>query len=152
MQTEIYSLSDLTNYIDQPILISADEMTLIGNLGDVSTSDLGDPGTRTLTLYSNVENNPIFFDITLKDMDLLSDSVTISVKEAVPTIEPGHIIYVKGSTHPKAPLNTLYSYSDSLDRWVPWNHREVRVPLREDEITDYDIISVEMLASGGTVV
>lgn len=145
MQTEIIDLSTAVHHVGKYVLISSDGFSLLGTLADVSTHE----DLYSLTITNESTKLPLHTDIVLKNTDLQNDHVTISVNEPLPAIPPGSLIYVKASTNTRAPINTLYSYSDSLDRWVCWNTKLHRVPLREEEITEYDIVDITNLSQGG---
>ena len=145
MQTEIYELQTLTQNIGHSVLITADSLTLLGTLEDISK--LTDE-TYVLTITNDSETRPIHTDISLKDEDLISFDVTLSVDTPEPAIPTDNPIYLLRSSNPKAFPNTLYSYSEKLDRWLPWNSSRSCVPLRAEDILDYDIIDLKTLPLG----
>lgn len=149
MQVEIYELSLLANNIGSPVLITSDSLTVMGTLADISTLT---EETYILTITNDSETHPIHTDIALKDSDLMSFEVTVSVNNPAPAIPTDQPIYLLRSSNPKAFLNTLYTYSEKLDRWIPWNNSRARIPIRAEDILDYDIIDLKTLplATGGT--
>lgn len=148
MQTEIYELQTLTQNIGHSVLITADSLTLLGTLADVSK--LTDE-TYVLTVTNDSETRPIHTDIALKDEDLMSFDVTLSVDTPAPPIPTDQPIYLLRSSNPYAFLNTLYTYSEKLDRWLPWNDSRSRTPLRAEDILEYNILDLKNLplATGG---
>lgn len=150
MQVEIYELSLLASNIGSPVLITSDSLTVMGTLADISTLT---EETYILTITNDSETHPIHTDIALKDSDLQSFEVTVSVNNPAPAIPTDQPIYLLRSSSPKAFPNTLYSYSEKLDRWLPWNDSRARIPLRAEDILDYDIIDLKTLplATGGPI-
>lgn len=146
MQVEVYELATLTNNIGSSVLITSDSLTLMGTLADISTLT---EETYILTVTNDSEICPIHTDIALKDSDLMSFEVTVSVNNPAPPIPTDQPIYLLRSSSPYAFLNTLYSYSEKLDRWLPWNDARSRVPLRSEDILDYDTLDLKNLATGG---
>jgi len=147
MQVEIYELSHLTNNIGSPVLVTSDSLTVMGTLADVSTLT---EETYILTITNDSETHPIHTDIALKDSDLMSFEVTVSVNNPAPPIPTDKPIYLLRSSNPKAFLNTLYTYSEKLERWIPWNNSRARIPLHPSDILDYDIIDLKTLPLGST--
>lgn len=148
MQVEVYELATLANNIGSSVLITSDSLTVMGTLADIATLT---EETYVLTVTNDSEICPIHTDISLKDSDLMSFEVTVSVNDPEPPIPTDQPIYLLRSSNPKAFPNTLYTYSEKLDRWLPWNDSRSRVPLRSEDILDYDIIDLKTLplATGG---
>lgn len=147
MQVEIYELSLLASNIGSPVLITSDSLTVMGTLADISTLT---EETYILTITNDSETHPIHTDIALKDEDLMSFEVTVSVNNPAPAIPTDKPIYLLRSSNPKAFLHTLYTYSEKLDRWIPWNDSRARIPIRAEDILDYDIIDLKTLPRGAT--
>lgn len=144
MQINLYSIEELKNYIDQPIILSSNDLTVSGILSAVELipeTPYADTFLKAEVHISDGESAVL--GLRVHQDDLSSGQTTISAHKEVLPINPSALIYIHAASVElsEAQLATPHSYSQSSGYWVPITGTR-KTPVKADDITDFEIISL----------
>ncbi len=145
MQINLYILEELENYVNQPIILSSNDLTVSGILSAVK---LGPKDYPFPDAYLNAEvhisdGKTAVLGLRVHQDDLSSGQTTISVSKApMPDMNKSLIYIHKARTDlSETQLATPHTYSASSGYWIPVTGTH-STPVKADDIIDFEVISI----------